>query len=49
MQVDTVFSIDIICKCKDGVIPIKPLLNEAGIEVRINGKTNIGLGRPLIE
>lgn len=48
-QVDTVLSIDIISKCQDGAISIKPLLNEAGIEVRINGKTNIGLGRPLIQ
>jgi len=46
-QVDTVFSVDIICKCKDGAIPVKPLLEEAGIRVRINGKTNVGLGRPL--
>ena len=44
---DTVFTVDIINRCKDGTIPVKPILDEAGIKVRINGKTNIGLGRPL--
>lgn len=48
-DIDTVFTVDIINKCKDGTIPVKPTLEEAGIIVRINGKTNIGLGRPLIE
>lgn len=43
--IHTVFSVDIINKCTDGKIPIKPLLDEAGIEVMINGKTCIGLGR----
>lgn len=47
-EIDCVMSIDIINKCKDGTIPVKSLLDEAGIKVRINGKTNIGLGRPLI-
>lgn len=47
-EIDTVFSVDIINKCKDGTIPIKSILDEAGIQVRINGKTNVGLGRPLI-
>lgn len=46
-EIDTVFTVDIINKCKDGTIPVKPILEEAGIRVRINGKTNIGLGRPL--
>jgi hypothetical protein len=48
-KIDTVFTVDIINKCKEGVIPVKPTLEEAGIRVRINGKTNIGLGRPLAE
>jgi Fe-S-cluster-containing dehydrogenase component len=47
-EIDTVFTVDIINKCKDDKIPILPTLEEAGINVRINGKTNIGLGRPLI-
>ena len=48
-NIDTVLSIDIISKCKEGTIPVLPLLEKAGIKVRINGKTNIGLGRPLIQ
>jgi hypothetical protein len=46
--IDTVFTVNIISKCRDGEIPVKPILDEAGIKVRINGKTNVGLGRPLI-
>jgi len=48
-EMDTVISVDIVSKCEDGEIPIRPMLEEAGIMVRINGKTNIGLGRPLIQ
>jgi len=47
-EIDTVFTLDIISKCKDGNIILKPILERAGIKVRINGKTNLGLGRPLI-
>jgi NAD-dependent dihydropyrimidine dehydrogenase PreA subunit len=47
-EIDTVFTVNIISKCKDGVPILKPILDEAGINVRINGKTNVGLGRPLI-
>ena len=47
-EIDTVFSVDVICKCMDGSIPIKPVLDEAGFRARINGKTNVGLGRPLM-
>ena len=47
-EIDTVFTLNIISKCKDGKILIKPILDEAGIKVRINGKTNVGLGRPYI-
>jgi hypothetical protein len=46
-EIDTVISVDIINKCKGEQIPVLPLLEDAGIEVRINGKTNMGLGRPL--
>jgi Pyruvate/2-oxoacid:ferredoxin oxidoreductase delta subunit len=46
-ELDTVFTVDIISKCKDGTIPVTPILDEARINVRINGKTNVGLGRPL--
>jgi hypothetical protein len=37
----------VINRCKDGKIPFKPVLEKAGYSVRINGKVNIGLGRPL--
>jgi len=47
-EIDTVFTLDIISKCREGRILVKPLLDEARIKVRINGKTNLGLGRPLI-
>jgi hypothetical protein len=47
-SVNTVFSVGCICRCRpDGTIPIKNMLDEAGIFYRPNGKTNIGLGRPL--
>jgi len=48
-EIDTVFSLDIINKCRVGRPPIRKILEEAGIKFRINGKTNIGLGRPLIQ
>lgn len=44
-EIDTVFSVDIINRCEDGKIPFKAMLDNAGIEVAINGKTCIGLGR----
>ena len=47
-EIDTVFTVDIINKCQGTTIPVIPILEEAGIDVRINGKVNIGLGRPLI-
>ncbi len=46
-DVDTVFSVDVVNKCVEGEIPVKKILGKAGIGVRINGKTCIGLGRPL--
>ena len=47
-EIDTVFTVDVINKCREGAIPVKLMLEEAGIRVRINGKVNVGLGRPLI-
>jgi len=47
-EVDTVITVDLISKCIGGRIPILKELEESGIKVRINGKTNIGLGRPFI-
>jgi len=47
-SVNTVFSVGCISRCKsDGTIPIKTVLDEAGIFYRPNCKTNIGLGCPL--
>ena len=48
-EVNTVFTVNIISRCEDGTIPVMPILDEAGINVRINGKTNMGMGRPLAE
>ncbi|MFQ6076009.1 MAG: 4Fe-4S binding protein [Candidatus Bathyarchaeia archaeon] len=45
--IDTVFSLCVISRCEDGGIPILRTLEEAGFAPRINGKTNVGLGRPL--
>ncbi len=48
-KIDTVFSVGCICRClPDGTVPIKAVLDQAGIFYRPNGKTNIGLGRPLV-
>jgi Fe-S-cluster-containing hydrogenase component 2 len=44
---DTVFSLDICCRAdKDGTFAMDAYVKEAGIAASINGKTNIGLGRP---
>ncbi len=47
-QIDTVFTMNIISKMSGDDVILKPILDKAGIKVRINGKTNVGLGRPLI-
>jgi ferredoxin len=47
-EVDTVFSVGCISRCrKDGSIPVKALLDKAGVFYRPNGKVNAGMGRPL--
>jgi len=49
-EVDTVFSVDCITRvAPDDSLPIEPILAELGIEPRINGKTNVGLGKPVAE
>jgi hypothetical protein len=48
-EIDTVFTFSFINKCEDGVPPLLKIFDEAGIKVRINGKNNIGLGRPLFD
>ena len=45
-QIKTVFSVDIISMLEDGEIPTTPILEAAGIAVRPNGKTCLGIGRP---
>jgi len=48
-NINTVFSLGCICRCRaDGTAPVQAMLDEAGIFYRPNGKTNVGLGRPLI-
>jgi NAD-dependent dihydropyrimidine dehydrogenase PreA subunit len=46
-EIDTVFSLCVINRCRGHHIPFKTRMEEAGYTPRINGKTNVGLGRPL--
>lgn len=46
-EIDTVFSLCVINKCRGFEIPFKKVMVENGFTPRINGKTNVGLGRPL--
>lgn len=47
-QVDTVISVGIASRClADGTIPHEALVKKAGYTLSPNGKTNLGLGRPL--
>jgi NAD-dependent dihydropyrimidine dehydrogenase PreA subunit len=48
-KINTVFSVDAINRCVEGDVPLREHLDKEGIQVRINGKTCIGLGRPLAE
>jgi len=46
-EVDTVFSVECINRADpDGSYPLRKLLNEMSIPHYINGKQNVGLGRP---
>jgi hypothetical protein len=46
-QLNTVFSVDLICKVMpDGSIPVLPIMKNIGVPVSLNGKHNVGLGRP---
>jgi len=43
---ESVFSLNVICLPeKDGSIAVMPIIEEEGFHVRVNGKTNLGLGR----
>lgn len=47
-DVDTVISVGIASRCRpDGTIPHEEWVRTAGYTLSANGKTNIGLGRPL--
>jgi hypothetical protein len=49
-EIDTVFSVDCINRCEpDGSLPVEAVLKEQGIPYYVNGKTNVGLGRPVAE
>ena len=46
-KIDTVYSLDLACRLEDGFNPVLEVANASGFAVSINGKTNVGLGRPL--
>ena len=49
-QIDSVFSLDLACRLNpDGSNPTAAYTRQAGIWVAPNGKTNVGLGRPLAQ
>jgi hypothetical protein len=48
VKIDSVFSLCLISLVDaDGGIPTVAIAREAGFELRLNTKTNVGLGRPL--
>jgi hypothetical protein len=49
-EIDTVFSVGVASRCNpDGSIPHEKWVTGAGYELSLNGKTNLGLGRPLYQ
>ena len=49
-EIDTVFAVGIASKCNlDGSAPHQKWVEEAGYILSPNGKTNLGLGRPLFQ
>ena len=49
-RIETVFSLDLVTRiAPDGSVPTDRYVAEAGLRVAPNGKTNVGLGRPLFE
>ena len=47
-KIDTVISVGVASRClSDGSIPHEEWVRKAGYRLSANGKTNIGLGRPL--
>jgi ferredoxin len=50
VELDTAFSVGIASKCNsDGSVPHQKWVEEAGYSLSLNGKTNLGLGRPLFK
>lgn len=49
-EIETVFSLDIATRVgPDGTISTAPYIQDADVWVAANGKTNVGLGRPLYQ
>jgi ferredoxin len=49
-KIDTAFSLDLATKlAPDGSVPTDPYVEQAGLRVAPNGKTNVALGRPLFK
>jgi len=49
-EIDTVISVGVASRClSDGSIPHEEWVRKAGYRLSANGKTNIGLGRPLFK
>lgn len=49
-EIDTVFSLNLISKVEpDGSVPVISIMSELNIPLSINGKSNVGLGRPLFQ
>jgi hypothetical protein len=46
-EIDTVFTLCVISRCRGYDVPFRRAMEENGFTPRINGKTNVGLGRPL--
>jgi hypothetical protein len=47
-ELDTVISVGVSSRCApDGAIPHQAVCREAGLVLSANGKTNLGLGRPV--
>ncbi len=46
-EIGTVFSLCVVNRYSDRGVPFKETMEAAGYVPRINGKTNVGLGRPL--
>ena len=45
-SVDSVFSVSVICKVNDDLgVPVIPILEQGGYQVKTSVKTNVGLGR----